>query len=359
VRTTLFDYKLPPECIARRPHERRDGGRLCVVERHGVQHRLVRDLVDLVDERDLIVVNETKVRKARLLCSRPKNSEGGGGARVELLFLHREEGNFWQALGKANRPLRVGDCLVAWDLTISIEARLPNGTLRVDVDGDLEAALEAQGTMPIPPYMDRAGDERDVERYQTVFASRLGSAAAPTAGLHLTDEMLDVIREKGTRLARLTLHVGLGTFRPVSVDDFDDHPMHSEEIEVGEEVVEHIHETRMRSGRVIAIGTTAVRALESAQDPAHRGRVIAQKRWTDLLIQPGYDFRVVDAIWTNFHQPRSTLLALVSAFAGLQRIQDAYQSALKSGYRFLSYGDAMWIPQTFKEDCAGSTDQNG
>lgn len=350
MRTSLFDYHLPPERIARRPHAQRNGGRLCVVGSQCVEHRLVSDLVDLLGPEDLIVLNETKVRRARLICHRPRGVEGSGGARVELLFLHCEQGQLWQALGKANRPLRPGDRLIAEGLELSIQSRLENGTLRVEVNGDLEQALLEQGTMPIPPYMERIADADDLERYQTVFAQRLGSAAAPTAGLHLTEEMLGAIYAKGVRSARLTLHVGLGTFRPVSVEDLDNHPMHSEEIEVSEEVVSEIAQTRARGGRVVAIGTTAVRALESAQDSDRRGQVRAQKRWTNLLIQPGYDFRVVDALWTNFHQPRSTLLALVSAFAGIERTRSAYQSALENEYRFLSYGDAMWIPQVYLDD---------
>jgi S-adenosylmethionine:tRNA ribosyltransferase-isomerase len=218
------------------------------------------------------------------------------------------------------------------------------------VSGDVEAELERLGTMPIPPDMQRHGDEEDEGRYQTVFSDELGSAAAPTAILHLTTEMLENFRRKGATLGRVILHVGVGTFRPVTVDDLDAHPMHSESIEVGAELARQIAATRERGGKVVAIGTTVVRALESARDPENPGHVRQLSGATNLLIQPGYHFSVVDRMLTNFHQPRSTLLALVSAFAGLKRTRNAYEVALEHRYRFLSYGDAMWIPAPFGQD---------
>jgi len=310
-----------------------------------VQHRAVVDLVDEVQAGDLVVLNETRVRQARLHVHRPKSADGGGGARVELLFLHPLGGTDWAALGKANRPLRVGDELEAQDLSLRVKSRGSDGTLVLEVHGELESVLLRDGSMPIPPYMERIADDEDIERYQTVFSNELGSAAAPTAGLHLTEDMISRMKAKGVRFAQVILHVGIGTFRPVKADDLDEHPMHSEDVEVGTLAAEEIAEARKRGGRVIAIGTTVVRALESCADSTQLGQVLAQKKSTNLLIQPGSELRVVDALWTNFHQPRSTLLALVSAFVGQERLMKVYAEAVSESYRFLSYGDAMWIPK--------------
>lgn len=347
MRTDLLDYHLPNELIATRPPAGRSDGRLCIVGRDEIRHDKVSSFVDLVGPDDLLVLNETRVRKARLYVNRPRTAEGGGGARVELLFLHPVGDTKWVALGKANRPLRVQDQLEGYGLDLRVSDRATDGSLVIEVKGDLEAVLADHGNMPIPPYMNREADEDDEERYQTVFAKTLGSAAAPTAGLHLNEDMLNEMQAAGTRRARVVLHVGIGTFRPVSAEDLDDHDMHSEQIEVDEETVRAVAETRRRGGRVIAVGTTVVRALESACDPERRGHVQAVKKSTNLLIQPGYRFSVVDALWTNFHQPRSTLVALVAAFAGLERVQAAYREAVEQRYRFLSYGDAMWIPQAW------------
>lgn len=344
MRTELFDFHLPEELIATRPPEARDAGRMCVVLEDEVQHDFVRNFADQIREDDLVVLNETRVRRARLICERPRNAWGMGGAQVEILFLHPVSDDSWVTLGKANRPLRVGDVLLAGSLTLTVSARGEGGTLVVRAEGDVEAVLEEQGYMPIPPYMQRAADEDDVERYQTVFARELGSAAAPTAGLHVTEETLARIGDRGARVGRLILHVGIGTFRPVTVEDLNDHPMHEEWFEVSEELVAQVNETRERGGRVIAVGTTAVRALESSACPTHRGRLVAARQKTRILIQPEYEFRVVDALLTNFHMPKSTLLALVSAFVGRERVLSAYEQAVSRGYRFLSYGDAMWIP---------------
>lgn len=350
MRTELLDYELPQDLIAKRPPERRDGGRLCIVERSAVRHAQVADLVSEIQPGDLVVLNRTKVRKARLLCERPR-SQAGGGARVELLFLHQTPDGLWVALGKANRPLRKGDELVSPGLSLRVEERAEDGTLKVHAEGDLEVELERNGTMPIPPYMQRPGDEEDEGRYQTVFSEKIGSAAAPTASLHLTREMLARFQaERGASLGNVILHVGIGTFRPVTTEDLNQHKMHSESIEVGPDLVQQIEATRARGGKVVAIGTTVVRALESARDPQRPGYVRALSGDTDLLIQPGYRFSVVDRLLTNFHQPRSTLLALVSAFAGLKRTRNAYSKALEERYRFLSYGDAMWIPSPLGHD---------
>jgi S-adenosylmethionine:tRNA ribosyltransferase-isomerase len=319
---------------------------LCLNERE-VVHGEVRDFASHLREHDLLVINETKVRKARLLCHRPHLSPGAGGGKVELLFLHEVEPQVWAALGKANRPLRPGDQLFAVDLKLKVERRDDDGTLAIRVEGDLDGALLAGGSMPIPPYMDRASDADDDERYQTVFAQALGSAAAPTAGLHLTERMLDEAKARGVRLSKVVLHVGVGTFRPVSTDDLDQHLMHSEQVCVSSSTCQAVLETRRAGGRVVAVGTTVVRALESARDPACEGLVLPSELSTRLLIQPGYRFSVVDALLTNFHQPKSTLLALVSAFAGYERVFAAYREAVAHRYRFLSYGDAMWIPSCY------------
>lgn len=351
MRTELFDYNLPPELIASRPPTERDGGRLCVLERHGVRHARVRDWVDELRPHDLVVLNETRVRRARLACRRV--ARGGGdlarstGGRVELLFLKALSHDTWEALGRANRPLREGDELCFGELSLQIVGRGVGGTVFVRSQGDLEEQLEIHGAMPIPPYMVRSADEDDVQRYQTVFGTALGSAAAPTAGLHLTAEMLGALSGKQVRTARIVLHVGVGTFRPVTAPDLDDHTMHSEARVVGCDVVSAVRETRERGGRVIAVGTTVVRALESSLDAA--GQLVPTVGETELLIQPGFRFSVVDALLTNFHQPKSTLLALVSAFAGRDRVLSAYVQAVHEEYRFLSYGDAMWIPSRWAE----------
>ncbi len=353
MKTELFDYELPEELIATRPPDERDGARMLVLGRDGVEHAAVRELAERIEPGSLVVLNETRVRRARIPCQRPKlEGTAGGGGKAELLLLeHMPSGDF-RALGRANKPLRDGDRLEARGLDILVVGRESDGTLHVRLSPsgegagkDVEAVVEEHGEMPIPPYMRRGADSHDVERYQTVFARELGSVAAPTAGLHLTPLALERLAERGVNVGRLVLHVGVGTFRPVTVDDLDQHDMHSEQIDVSEELASQIAETRRRGGRVIAIGTTAVRALESAADPERVGLVRPFRGPTRLLIQPGYAFRVVDGLLTNFHMPKSTLLALVSALAGRERILSAYSEARRAGYRFLSYGDAMWIPE--------------
>jgi len=317
-----------------------------VLEAGHTRHLKVTDLVELVPAGSVVVLNDTRVRHARVLGKR----EGTGGA-VELLLLRCVEqgggGEIWQALGRANRSLAPGAVVVATDFSATVREVGAGGLLSVHVRAEpsVEEWLSRHGHVPIPPYLGRADEPLDRERYQTVFARQLGSVAAPTAGLHLTEAALGRLRARGIEVATLTLSVGLGTFRPVEADDLDQHPMHAEEFEVGADVVASISRARARGGAVVAVGTTAVRALESAADPARPGEVRLASGMTELLIQPGYRFRVVDALLTNFHQPRSTLLALVSAFAGRDAVLSAYAEALAAGYRFLSYGDAMWIPR--------------
>ncbi len=347
MKTSLLDYALPEAAIAQHPLADREAARLLVVGRDGVRHALFRDWADLVPEGSLVVFNDTKVLRARVLGSRP-----GTGGRVELLLTNRVESvspdeELWLALGRANRPLREGARVESGALTCEVVGSDDQGTLRVRVTarGGVAAALETHGHVPLPPYVRRPDEPADVERYQTVFARHPGSIAAPTAGLHATEATLGRLRARGVATAFVTLHVGVGTFRPVSAEDLDEHPMHEELVSVSPELEEAVLEARKRNARVVAVGTTVVRALESARDPRDPRVVRAMTGSTRLLIQPGYPFGPVDALLTNFHMPRSTLLALVAAFTGRERMLAAYAAALEDGYRFLSYGDAMWIPE--------------
>jgi S-adenosylmethionine:tRNA ribosyltransferase-isomerase len=344
VQTALFDYFLPESAIATEPPVERDGARLCVLGPEGPSAKQLRELPEELSERDLLVLNETKVRPARARCRKKRVGTTPGG-QVEVLFLKPLEEGTWEVLTRAGSKLLPGD-VIEWpqaNLELTMLERLAGGTALVRASGDVELALESLGEMPLPPYMKRPGQRRDRERYQTVFARELGSAAAPTAGLHFTPALLERVRARGTDIGVALLHVGLGTFRPVATPDLNEHPMHEEWYSVGQELVRKVQRAKQAGGRVVAVGTTVVRALESAA--AGSGDLVAGSGMTRLLIQPGYEFRVVDAMLTNFHQPKSTLLALVAAFSGRERVLDAYNWALKNNYRFLSYGDAMWIPE--------------
>ncbi|HTV20622.1 MAG TPA: tRNA preQ1(34) S-adenosylmethionine ribosyltransferase-isomerase QueA [Polyangiaceae bacterium] len=350
MRVDLLDYPLPEAAIAQRPTEHRDGARLLVVGERAVSHRRIVDWPSLVPADALVVLNDTRVRRSRL---RFEKSTGG---KVELLVLDVRPGEsgdeIWTALGHSNRPLRIGKQLELGPLRLTLIDRGPAGefVLSARGHGDSEAFFEQFGLVPLPPYIRRVAGDDDVERYQTVFADQVGSAAAPTAGLHLTPAMLATLRQRGVEVAFTTLHVGAGTFMPVRTDDLDEHPMHAERYTVSQALSEAVARARARGGPVVAVGTTVVRALESAADPGLEGRVQPRSELTRLLIQPGYRFRVVDALLTNFHAPRSTLLALVSAFAGRLRLTGAYAAALNEGYRFLSYGDAMWLSRRLEAD---------
>ena len=347
MKTADLDYELPEALIAAQPAERRDGARLLILEGDTLRDSLVDQLADLVPEGALVVVNDTRVRRARIFGTRQ-----GSGGRIELLFVRRlalEAGRErWEAIGRASKPLRIGT-RIEWDeIRIEVLEKSSEGTLLVAVDAggtDFEQILDQRGHLPLPPYMRRADQDFDLDRYQTVYARRTASAAAPTAGLHLTPELFKRLSERRVQIARLELEIGLGTFRSVTALDLDDHPMHAETIAVGAELVQAVRAARARNAPIVAVGTTVVRALESAADPERAGEVAVTQGETRLLIQPGYQFQVVDALLTNFHVPRSTLLALVSAFAGYDAVMAAYRHAVAARYRFLSYGDAMWIPK--------------
>ena len=349
MRTELLDYDLPEELIAKRPLAERDASRLLVLDRGLIQHRWIRELPELLPEGALLVVNDTRVRRARTFGVR--RSSGG---KVELLMLgrrvelERSDGReVWEALARSSKPLRPGVVIDAGRLACEVLERREDGTLLVAVTSSaaVEDVLAAEGRVPIPPYLGREDDADDVTRYQTVYAERVGSVAAPTAGLHLTPALLERVRARGVEVGRLELEVGLGTFRPVVAVDLSEHVMHEETFRVEPALVAQIAAARARGAPVLAVGTTVVRALESAADPASPGHVRPQNTSTRLLIQPGYAFQIVDALLTNFHQPKSTLLALVAAFAGHDAMRAAYEAAKREGYRFLSFGDAMWLPR--------------
>lgn len=351
MRIELFDYELPDDRIAKFPAERRDGARLLVVDprSEALDDRAIVDLPALLPEGALVVVNDTRVMKARLF-----GEKADTGGRVEVFLVEKlgevAEGERWRVLGRASKGLRQGQRLrlEGGALLAIVEAKADDGSLEVTLEASSGAtvaeAIEAYGRVPLPPYMQREPNEDDARRYQTVFANAPGAVAAPTAGLHLSHALLDALRARDIEIATLTLHVGLGTFQPVTADDLDEHPMHEERFEISPDLADAIADARRRDKPVVAVGTTVVRALESAALEDAPGLVRPLRGATRLLIQPGYSFRVVDALLTNFHLPRSTLLALVSAFAGHERTMHAYREAVARGYRFYSYGDAMLIP---------------
>jgi len=331
-----FDYELPERLIARQPLPQRDAARLLVVEADRLWDRSIPDLCALVRPGDVWVVNDTKVIPARLLGTK------ASGGRVEILLLERlAQARCWRAWGRANRPLKPGLTVhIADDFSVEILAR-EGRELRVRLHADDEqAALERHGHMPLPPYIDRPDNAQDRTRYQTVFARHAGAVAAPTAGLHLTTSLIERMHARGAHFARLTLHVGPGTFQPVQVAQVREHRMHEEAYHVPEETAALVNQAKAQGRRIVAVGTTSLRTLEAA---GASGRLRAGAGRTDIFIYPGYRFRLVDALLTNFHLPRSTLLMLVSAFAGHARIMRAYRHACEQGYRFYSYGDAMFL----------------
>lgn len=345
MRTDDFDYDLPPELIAQEPPPSREDARLLVLDRASgaIQHRGIADLPDLLQPGDLLVVNDTRVIPARLFARRST----GGRVEVFLLAPAASQGT-WTALVRAGGSIQPGEDLEvegAGDAVRLVERTGPGTWLVGARDGDLAALMERAGRMPLPPYIRRAAadprDALDRERYQTVFARAPGAVAAPTAGLHLTDALLARLAARGVARASVTLHVGLGTFKPIESDTVEGHVMHEEPYEVPAETAAAIARTRAAGGRVVAVGTTSVRTLEAAAGPD--GVPKAGAGATSLFISPGYRFKTVDALLTNFHLPRSTLVVLVSAFAGRERVLAAYREAAVRRYRFYSYGDAMLI----------------
>ena len=335
-----FDYELPEELIAQDPIARRDESRLLILDKEtgAIRHSIFRNIIDELNPGDCLVVNNTKVIPARLLGTR----EGQTG-KIEVLLLRRLEGDVWETLVKPGKKCRVGtrltfgDGLLRAEVTDVVEEG--NRLIRFEYEGIFEEILDRLGEMPLPPYITHKLEDKN--RYQTVYAKHEGSAAAPTAGLHFTPELLQAIQDKGVELAEVTLHVGLGTFRPVKVDKIEDHHMHSEFYIISREAAEKINRAKETGHRVICVGTTSCRTIESAAGPD--GRLKETSGWTDIFIYPGYRFKVLDALITNFHLPQSTLVMLVSALAGREHILNAYQEAIRERYRFFSFGDAMFI----------------
>ena len=338
--TADFDFHLPEELIAQTPLEKRDASKLLVVNRETgeMQDKHFHSIIDMLEPGDALVMNDTRVLPARLYGQKEET-----GGHVELLLLKNTSGDEWEVLAKPAKRLKVGTRVNFGDgrLSAVVTEELTHGgrIVRFEYQGIFLEVLESLGEMPLPPYIHEKLDDR--ERYQTVSAKESGSAAAPTAGLHFTKELLQQIKDMGVNIAYVTLHVGLGTFRPVKVDDVLDHHMHSEFYRIEEEDAELINETKKNGGRVISVGTTSTRTLESVAE--EDGTLHAKSGWTDIFIYPGYKFKVIDGLITNFHLPESTLLMLVSALAGREHILNAYNIAVKERYRFFSFGDAMFI----------------
>lgn len=335
-----FWYDLPQELIAQDPLEDRSSSRLLVLDKDTgeITHKHFYDIIDYLDEGDCLVLNETKVIPARLMGVKKDT-----GAVVEILLLKRKSKTVWECLVKPGKKCRVGAVIEFGEglLTGTVIDIVEEGNriIEFEFDGIFEEILDKLGTMPLPPYITHTLKDRN--RYQTVYAKNDGSAAAPTAGLHFTKELLKDIEDKGVRLAKVTLHVGLGTFRPVKVSDVRQHHMHSEFFQVSKEAADIINSTRANGKRVICVGTTSTRTVESASDD--KGYLKEKSGWTDIFIYPGYKFKVSDALITNFHLPESTLVMLVSALAGREKVLHAYEEAVKEKYRFFSFGDAMFI----------------
>jgi S-adenosylmethionine:tRNA ribosyltransferase-isomerase len=335
MKTSDFDYNLPESSIAQTPSEPRDSSRLLVLHRdtNELEHRIFRDVTDYLNPGDLLVLNQTRVIPARVFARK----ETGG--RVELLLLRRRDDLIWEAL-VGGKGLRVGKIAqVEEGPEVKIIEELDGSERLIRFSEPIEPYLSKVGNVPLPPYIHEKLN--DPERYQTVYAKEPGSAAAPTAGLHFTPRLLEELQVKGVRIAYVTLHVGLDTFAPVNEDDPEEHKIHSEWCELSQETADLINDTRARGKRVIAVGTTSVRTLESAM--IERDTISSCMGATSLFILPGYQFKIVDAMVTNFHLPKSTLLMLVSAFAGREKILETYETAIKEGYRFYSFGDAMLI----------------
>ena len=337
-----FDYNLPEDLIAQHPTSKRDGSKLLLMDKQSgeLEHSKFSKIVDALDAGDVLILNNTKVFPSRLFARKDKTD-----TEIELFLLRELGNNLWETLVKPARKVRVGNKLVIADrITCDVVDNTVSGGRVVRFDkngGDFFSILDEVGHWPLPPYITRDADENDKQRYQTVYAEHRGAVAAPTAGLHFTEALLQKARDKGVRIHTVILHVGLGTFRPVNVEDITKHQMDAEYFNVPEETVAAIKLAKQEGRRVIGVGTTVVRALESAV--MYPRELEAGDGWTNKFIYPPYEFRVMDGIITNFHQPKSTLLMLVSAFSSKEKILKAYQAAIDNKYRFFSYGDAMFI----------------
>ena len=335
-----FYYELPEELIAQDPLEDRSSSRLLVLDKEtgAFSHHVFKEITEYLHEGDCLVINDTKVIPARLIGSKVETN-----AKIEVLLLKRKENNVWETLVKPGKKAKVGakisfgDGLLMGEVIDVVEEG--NRLIKFDFDGIFEEILDQLGQMPLPPYITHQLEDKN--RYQTVYATHTGSAAAPTAGLHFTPELLEEIKAKGVDIARVTLHVGLGTFRPVKVDEITEHHMHSEFFMIDEEAAEKINRAKETGHRVICVGTTSCRTVESAAD--ENGHLEAKSGWTQIFIYPGYKFKVLDCLITNFHLPESTLLMLVSALAGKEQVMRVYEEAVQERYRFFSFGDAMII----------------
>lgn len=335
-----FSFDLPEELIAQDPLEDRSSSRLLVLDKESglVSHHVFREIIDYLEPGDCLVINDTKVIPARLI-----GSKIGTDAKVEILLLKRKENDIWETLVKPGKKAKVGTKISFGEGILTGEVidvvEEGNRLIQFSYKGIFEEILDQLGQMPLPPYITHQLEDKN--RYQTVYATHSGSAAAPTAGLHFTPELLHEIEKKGVSVAKVTLHVGLGTFRPVKVDDILEHHMHSEFFQIEEEQAAKVNRAKENGKRVICVGTTSCRTIESAAD--ENGRLKASSGWTDIFIYPGYEFKILDCLITNFHLPESTLLMLVSALAGREHVLSAYEEAVKERYRFFSFGDAMLV----------------
>ena len=340
MKTSDFYYDLPEELIAQDPLEDRSSSRLLILDKETgkTEHHIFKEIIDYLNPGDCLVINDTKVIPARLI-----GEKVGTGAKIEVLLLKRKEKDVWETLVKPGKKMKVGaqvsfgGGLLTGEVIDVVEEG--NRLIKFHYEGIFEEVLDQLGEMPLPPYITHQLKDRN--RYNTVYAKNEGSAAAPTAGLHFTPELLDAIQKKGVDIARVTLHVGLGTFRPVKVEDVTEHHMHSEFYQVDEEAAEKINCAKDGAGRVICVGTTSCRTIESAADET--GHLKPCSGWTEIFIYPGYKFKMLDCLITNFHLPESTLIMLVSALAGKEHVMAAYEEAVKERYRFFSFGDAMFI----------------
>ncbi|SHF16560.1 S-adenosylmethionine--tRNA ribosyltransferase-isomerase [Tissierella praeacuta DSM 18095] len=335
-----FSYFLPEKLIAQHPLKNREESRLLVLDKKTgkIEHKKFKDIIDYLNKGDCLVLNDTKVIPARLFGNRVGKEES-----IEILLLKRMEDNLWETLVKPGKKARPGHIIEFGGGVLKGEVLSigEDGTriIKFEYKGIFEEILDSLGEMPLPPYITEVLEDKD--RYQTVYSKHKGSAAAPTAGLHFTNELLNEIRDKGVNIAYITLHVGLGTFRPVKVDNILEHHMHSEYYNIPEEAANIINKSRENGGKIISVGTTSTRTLETVSD--ENGKIIPKSGWTDIFIYPGYRFKIIDRLITNFHLPESTLLMLVSALATQERILDAYKIAVEEEYRFFSFGDAMFI----------------